>query len=88
MTAAASSESTYVAQAEVVHELRFFRQVKVFLTPPIDTIIIREDTERAIKMATNRSSSRRARHVDVKHHIVHDAVESGVVQIRYAKAGE
>ena len=88
MTAAASSESEYVALAEVVNELRFLRQVKGFLTPPIDNIIFREDNEGAIKMATNRFSSRRTRHVDVKHHIVHDAVESGVVRIDYVNSGE
>ena len=80
VTAAASSESEYVALAKVVNELRFLRQVKGFLTPPInDSIIPRENNEGAIKMATNRFSSRRTRHVDVKHHIVRDAVESGTV---------
>ena len=60
VTAAGSSESEYVALAEVVKELRFLRQVKRFLTPPIDdNIIIREDNEEAIKMATKRFSSRR-----------------------------
>ena len=53
------------------------------MTPPIDdNIVIGEDKEEAIKMATNRLSSRRMRHVDVKHHIVRDAVEGGVVLIR------
>ena len=75
MTAAASSKSEYVALAEVVNELRFLRQVMGFLTSPIDdNIITREDNEGAIKMAISRFSSRRTRHVDVKHHIVHDAV--------------
>ena len=89
MTAAASSESEDVVLAEVVNELRFLRQVKGLLTPPIDdNIEIREGNEGAIKMATNCFSSRRTRHVDVKHHIIRDAVESGVVQIHYAKSGE
>ena len=89
VTAVASSESEYVALAEVVNELRYLRQVEGFLTPPIDdTIVIREDNEGAIKMASNRFSSRRTRHVDVKRHIVHDAVESVVVQIHYVKSGE
>ena len=89
MAAVASSESEYVALAEVVNELRFLRQVKGFLMPPIDdNIVIREENEGAIKMATNRYSSRRTRHVDVNHHIVRDAVESGVVQIHYVKSGE
>ena len=39
-------------------------------------------------MATNRFSSRRTRYVAVKHHIVRDAVESGVVRIHYVKSGE
>ena len=78
-----------VALAEVVNELRFLRQSKGFLTPPIDdNIIIREDNEGAIKMVTNRFSSKRTRHVDVKHHIVRDAVESGVVRIHDVKSGE
>ena len=89
MIAAASSETESVALAEVVNELRFVRQVKGFLTPPIDdNIIIREYNEGAIKMATSRFSSKRTRHVDVNHPIVRDAVESGVVQIHYVKSGE
>ena len=78
-----------VALAEVVNKLRFLREVKGFLTPPIDdNTIIREDNEGTIKMAANRFSSRRTRHVDVKHHIVRDAVESGRVRIHYVKSGE
>ena len=89
MTAAASPESEYMALAEVFNELCFLRQMKGFLTPPIDdNIAITEDNEGAIKMATNRFGSRRTRHVGVKHHIVRDAVESGVVQIHYVKSAE
>ena len=66
--------------AEVINELRFLQQMKDFLTLPIDDdIVVKEDSEGAIKMATKRFGSRRTRHVDVKHHIVRDAVESGVV---------
>ena len=76
-----------VALEEVVNELHFLRQVKGFLTPPIDNnTIIREDNEGAIRMATNRFSSRRTRHVDAKHHVVRDAVESGIVRIHYGGA--
>ena len=88
VTAAASSESEYVALAEVVKELRFLWQARGFLTTPIDTIIIREDNEGAIKMATNRLSSRRTRHVDVKHHIVCNVVDNGILQIHYVKSRE
>ena len=76
----ASSASEYVALAEIVNELCFLRQVKGFLAPPFDdNIIIREGNEGAVKMATNRFSSRRTSHVDVKHH---------VVRIHYVRSGE
>ena len=89
VTVATSSESEYVALAEVVNELRFLRQVKGFLTPPIDdNIIIRKDNEGALKMASIRFSSRRTRHLDVKHHIARDAVESSVVRTHYVKSTE
>ena len=89
VTAAASYESEYVALAEVVNELRFLRQVKSVLTPPIDdNIIIRQDNEGANKLATNLFSSRRTRHMDAKHHMVRDAVERGLVRINYVKTGE
>ena len=88
VTTAVSFESYYVALTEVVNELRFLRQMKGFFTSPIDdNIVIREHNEGAIKMATSPFSSRRTRHVGVKHHIVRDAVESGVVQIHYVKSG-
>ena len=80
MTAAASFELEYVALSEVVKGLSFPRQVKIFLTPPIDVnILVREDNEGAVKMATDRFSSRRTRHVDVKHHIVRNVVKIRVV---------
>ena len=89
VTAAASSESEYMALAEVANGLCFLRQMKSFLTPPIDdNIIIREDNEVTIKITSNRFSSRRTRHVDVKHHFVRDSVESGIVRIHYVKSGE
>ena len=67
-----------MALAEMVNELRFLRQVKEFMMPPIDIRIkIHEDNKGAIKMAKNRFSSRRTRHVDVKHHIIRDAIGGG-----------
>ena len=79
----------YVALAEVVNKLRFLLQVKGFLKPPIDNnIMIREDNEGAIKMATNLFSSRHMRNVDVKHYIVRDAVDSGIVRIHHVKSGK
>ena len=87
--ATATSESEYVALAEVVNELRFLRQVKAFMVPPIDyNIRVHENNEGAIKMAENRFSSRRTRHIDVKHHMVRDAVDGGIIRVEYVKSRE
>ena len=89
LTASATSESEYIALAEATNELRFLRQVKDFMAPPADTgILLHEDNQGAIKMANNRFSSRRTRHIDIKNHIVRDAVDSGIISLRYVKSGE
>ncbi|CAN0372224.1 unnamed protein product, partial [Ascophyllum nodosum] len=46
------------------------------------------DNQGAIKMVNNKHSSRRTRHIDVKHHIVRDAVEDGLVRIIYVGSEE
>ena len=89
ITATATSKLEYVALAEIVNELRFLRQVKAFRIPPIDyNIRVHEDNEDATKMAENRFSSRQRRHIDVKHHMVRDAVDVGIIRVEYIKSGE
>ena len=47
-----------------------------------------EDNQGAMKMANNKHSRRRTRHIDVKHHIVRDAAEEGLVRIAYVRSEE
>ena len=67
LTASASSESEYVALAEIVNETKFLRQVQAFIMPSLKscTISIIEDNQGPIKMANNKHSSRRTYHIDV-----------------------
>ena len=89
ITATATSESEYVTLAEIVSELRFLRQVKAFMVPPIDfKICVHEDNKGATKMAENRFSSRRTRHIDVKHYMVRDAVDGGMIRVEFIKSRE
>ena len=39
-------------------------------------------------MANNRFSSRRTRHIDVKHHFIRDAIDSGIIRVEYINSGE
>ena len=46
------------------------------------------DNQNAIKMANSKYSGRRTRHIGVKHHIVRDPVEEGLVRIVYVGSEE
>ena len=88
VTAAGTSEAEYVALAEAIKEVLFLRQVQKFMEPlmRVDAVNDYEDNEGAIKLATNKHSSRRTKHVDVKHHLVRDACDAGKVRVVYVRS--
>ena len=63
--------------------------MKAFVVPSIDyNIRVHEDNEGAIKMAENRSSNRRTKHIDMKHHMVRDAANGRIIRAKYVKLEE
>lgn len=42
-----------------------------------------ENNQGALKLATNKHSSKRERHIDVKYHVVQDAVMPGKMNVIY-----
>ena len=75
VTASGTTEEEYVALSEVLKEVIFLRQVQELMEPSMrfGAVNVFEDNEGAIKLATNKHSSRRTKHIDVKHHLVSDA---------------
>ena len=49
-------------------------------------VVVYDDNEGAIKLATNKHSSRRTKHIDVKHHLVRDACDAGKVRVVYVRS--
>ena len=43
------------------------------------------DNQVAIKIANNRHSSKRTRHIYIKHHLIRDAVDEGKVSVTYVR---
>ena len=86
-TAEEMSEAEYVAMSEIVKEVLFLRQVQAFIMPAIESnpVNIVEDNQGATKMTNNRHSSKRAGHIDVKNHLIRDAVDEGKVRVTYVK---
>ena len=88
VTASGTSEAEYVALSEVVKEVLFLGQVQEFMEPSIRVGVVNvlEDSEGAIKLATNKYASRRTKDIDVKHHLVWDASDARKVRVAYVRS--
>ncbi|CAM9156932.1 unnamed protein product, partial [Sphacelaria rigidula] len=75
MIAASIREAEYVVLSDVVQEGFILPELKSY------AITIREDSKGAIKLANNKYSSCRTRHIDVKHHIVLDTIGRGKARV-------
>ena len=87
MTSSDTSEAEYVALSEAVKEVLFLRQVQNFIEPSmrISAVDVCGDNKGTIKLAVNKHASRRTKHIDVKHHLVRDACDTGKVRVVYAR---
>lgn len=72
-----SCEATYIALADIVKEILGLGQVQQFGTPNKNDVSIQTfgdnqfgDNQGAIKLANNPVSSKRTRHIDVKHDFI------------------
>lgn len=85
ITASTSSELEYVTLAETLKYVRCPRQMEAFIMPTLESysVTVMEDNQGGIKMA----NSKRTGHIDVKHHVVRNAVDEGKVTIVYVETG-
>ena len=88
VAASGTSEAEYVALSEVKKEVLFLRQVQEFmeLSIKVSAVNVFEDNEWAIKLATNQHSSRRTKHIDVKHHLVRNASDARKIRVAYVRS--
>ena len=88
VTASGTLDAEYVTLSEVVKEVLFLRQVREFMGPSmrVGAVKMLEDNERAIKLATNKHTSRRTKHIDMKHHLARDASDARKVRVAYVRS--
>ena len=48
-----------------------------------EAVIVFQDNQSTIAMATNSKASRRSKHIEVKYHYVRDAAERQIIKIKY-----
>ena len=75
----------YIALGDAVKEALYLRNLFAELlnttTPP--SIPLFEDNQSAIKQALNTQSSRRTKHIDIRHHFLKQHVANNVVTLHY-----
>ena len=81
----ATSEAEYLAMGDGVKEALFVNGMLQFLRPSrkpgeIDAL---EDNEGAIALPENPLSSRRSKHIDVRHHFLGNLTEEGVIEVTH-----
>ena len=82
--ALSSAEAEYVALSSAVQEAmwlqRVLEEVGVRQHKPV---LIKEDNQSAIAIATNPESHDKTKHIDIRHHFVRDLVEKGAIRLEY-----
>jgi hypothetical protein len=79
-----STEAEYVALGEAVKEALYLRNLfsELFSAAP-PSIPLFEDNQSTIKQALNTQSSRRTKHIDIRHHFLKQHVSNNVVTLHY-----
>ncbi|MBS1769414.1 MAG: hypothetical protein JSS77_07110, partial [Acidobacteria bacterium] len=85
--AQSSTEAEYLSLSAAVKDALFLRNVynDMVVSPqlPLATITLLEDNQSAMRSALNLESSSRTRHIDIRHHLIRDHVQSGDIRLHY-----
>ena len=86
-----TSEAEYLAIGDGVKEAPFVNGILQFLRPSVESRkieVVFEDNEGAIALAENPLSSCRSKHIDVRHHLLGNLTEEGVIEITHVPSEE
>lgn len=87
--ALSTAEAEYIALASATQEAMWLRQLTTDLRMgPDRSMLIFEDNQSAICMASNPQFHGRAKHIDIKYHFVREQVKSGIVELKYCPSDE
>lgn len=86
--AASSTEAEYMALYEAVREALWLRSLAVSINIKIDKpITIYEDNNGCISIASNPTSHKRSKHIDIKYHFSREQVEKNIIKLNYIPTG-
>jgi hypothetical protein len=89
ITAKSSAEAEYVAVSAAVSELIYLRQLLMEIGfNQSKTIIIYEDSESCISIASNPVKRSKVKHVHIHHHFIRDYVTMNIIELQHIGTNE
>ena len=86
--AASSTEAEYMALFEAVREALWLRSLAISIKIKIlEPIVIYEDNNGCISIASNPTNHKRSKHIDIKYHFSREQVEKNIVKLIYIPTG-
>jgi ribosomal protein L24 len=82
-----ATEAEYVAVSEATREIKFIIQVLDSLKLQVEyPITVHMDNVGAIFLANDRTTNKRTKHIDIRHHFVREFIEDVIVKIIFVKS--
>ena len=84
VVALSSTEAEYIVQTHAAKEALWLRSfLRELRSAPDDLLILNCDNQGAIALAKDNKFHARTKHIDVRYHFIHEAVEDGKVAVQY-----
>jgi transposase InsO family protein len=82
--ASSTVEAEYIATAEAAREAIWLRNLlKELGFKSLSSTLLHVDNQGALRLALNPSTHQRTKHIDIKHHLIRELVESGTIDLEY-----
>lgn len=86
--ALSSTEAEYMAMTEATKEAIYLRQLLDEIGISTNSIRIYNDNQGAQKLVRNPIFHSRTKHIDIRHHFIRDAYETGVINLEYMSTND
>ena len=84
VVALSSTEAEYIVQTHAAKEALWLHSfLQELCSTPDDPLILNCDNQGAIALAKDNKFHARTKHIDVRYHFIHEAVEDGKVAVQY-----
>ena len=88
VTSLSSTESEFIAIAEVTKKVMWLKNIFQFLEVDCDSIKMYNDNQSSIRIAKNSGSCQRTKHINIRHFYVQELLENKEFELNYVSTNE